>query len=171
FAADVASAFDGANFTLLAVTILIVAVLLIVTYRSPVLWLIPLAVVGLADQIANKVTAAAGSAFDLQFDAGIISVLVFGAGTNYALLLISRYREELHHHTDHRAALAQAWRRTIPAILASNVTVILSLATLAFAAIPGTRGLGIASAIGLAIALIAAVFLLPPALAVSGRRV
>ena len=98
-------------------------------------------------------------------------MLVFGAGTNYALLLISRYREELHRHADHRAALAQAWRRTIPAILASNVTVILSLATLAFAVIPGTRGLGIASAIGLAIALIAAVFVLPPALAVSGRRV
>lgn len=171
FGADIAGAFDGADLTLLLVTIAIVAALLIFTYRSPVLWLIPLIVVAIADRAASILTNVAGSAFDLQFDAGIISVLVFGAGTNYALLLISRYREELHHHTDHRAALAQAWRRTIPAILASNVTVILSLATLAFAAIPGTRGLGIASAIGLAIALIAAVFLLPPALAVSGRRV
>src|SRR5699024_5550618 len=125
----------------------------------------------IAARPASLLTRGARSAFALQFDAGILSVLVFGAGTNYARLLIPRYREELHHHTDHRAALAQAWRRTIPAILASNVTVILSLATLAFAAIPGTRGLGIASAIGLAIALIAAVFLLPPALAVSGRRV
>src|SRR5699024_12404838 len=115
----------------------------------------------IAARPASLLTRGARSAFALQFDAGILSVLVFGAGTNYARLLIPRYREELHHHTDHRAALAQAWRRTIPAILASNVTVILSLATLAFAAIPGTRGLGIASAIGLAIALIAAVFLLP----------
>src|SRR5690625_2079647 len=171
FGADIAGAFDGADLTLLLVTIAIVAALLIFTYRSPVLWLIPLIVVAIADRAASILTDVAGSAFDLQFDAGIISVLVFGAGTNYALLLISRYREELHRHADHRAALAQAWRRTIPAILASNVTVILSLATLAFAVIPGTRGLGIASAIGLAIALIAAVFVLPPALAVSGRRV
>lgn len=171
FAADVASAFDGANFTLLAVTILIVAVLLIVTYRSPVLWLIPLAVVGLADQIANKVTAAAGSAFDLQFDAGIISVLVFGAGTNYALLLISRYREELSSTQDHRAALARAWRHTAPAILASNVTVVLALLTLVLAVIPGTHGLGVASAIGLVIALAAVLFALPPALAMCGRRI
>src|SRR5699024_12053173 len=95
----------------------------------------------IAARPASLLTRGARSAFALQFDAGILSVLVFGAGTNYARLLISRYREELHHHTDHRAALAQAWRRTIPAILASNVTVILSLATLAFAAIPGTRGL------------------------------
>ncbi len=171
FGADIAGAFEGADITLLLVTIAIVAALLIFTYRSPVLWLIPLIVVAIADRAATILTNIAGNAFDLQFDAGIISVLVFGAGTNYALLLISRYREELHAHTDHRAALAQAWRRTVPAILASNVTVILSLATLAFAVIPGTRGLGIAAAIGLAVALLAGIFVLPPALAVSGRKV
>ncbi|MEO7588350.1 MAG: MMPL family transporter, partial [Arachnia sp.] len=171
FGADVTSAFDGADFTLLLVTILIVAVLLIATYRSPVLWLLPLLVVAFADQLANKVTAAVGSALDLQFDAGIISVLVFGAGTNYALLLISRYREELLRSDDHRAALASAWRKTVPAILASNITVVLSLLTLAFAVIPGTRGLGISSAVGLLIALVAVLFALPPVLAVCGRGV
>src|SRR5699024_6713441 len=82
---------DGAARALLAVTIAIVAVLLIVTYRSPVLWLVPLVVVAVADRAASILTNLAGEAFDLQFDAGIISVLVFGAGTNYALLLISRY--------------------------------------------------------------------------------
>ncbi len=171
FGADVTSSFDGADFTLLLVTILIVAVLLIATYRSPVLWLLPLLVVAFADQIANKVTAAVGTALDLQFDAGIISVLVFGAGTNYALLLISRYREELMLTDDHRFALASAWRKTVPAILASNVTVVLSLLTLAFAVIPGTRGLGISSAVGLLIALVAVLFALPPVLAVCGRKV
>ncbi len=171
FGADVTSSFDGANFTLLLVTILIVAVLLIATYRSPVLWLLPLLVVAFADQLANKVTAAVGTALELQFDAGIISVLVFGAGTNYALLLISRYREELLHSHDHRAALSSAWRKTAPAILASNVTVVLSLLTLAFAVIPGTRGLGISSAVGLLIALVAVLFALPPVLAVCGRKV
>ncbi|MBT2496159.1 MMPL family transporter [Microbacterium sp. ISL-59] len=171
FGVDVASAFDGADFTLLMVTLGIVALLLIVTYRSPVLWMIPLVVVALADQLANKATAAIGAGLGLQFDSGIVSVLVFGAGTNYALLLISRYREELARDTDHRRALVAAWRATVPAIVASNVTVVLALSTLAFAVIPGTRGLGIASAIGLLIALAAVLLVLPPALAVCGRRI
>lgn len=171
FGADIAASFEGADFTLLLVTVLIVAVLLIVTYRSPVLWLLPLAAVGLADGLAGRLTAAAGSAWDLQFDAGIISVLVFGAGTNYALLLISRYREELTTTTDHRRALSTAWRRTAPAILASNLTVVLALLTLALAVIPGTHGLGVSSAIGLLVALASVLFLLPPLLAVCGRKV
>ena len=171
FGADVAASFEGADFTLLLVTILIVAILLIATYRSPVLWLLPLAVVALADGLAGRMTAAAGSQWGLQFDAGIISVLVFGAGTNYALLLISRYREELQVTEDHRQALSTAWRKTMPAILASNVTVVLALLTLVLAVIPGTNGLGISSAIGLLIALTAVLFLLPPLLAVCGRKV
>lgn len=169
FGADVAAAFDGADFTLLAVTIAIVAVLLIVTYRSPILWLVPLIAVGLADGLAGRLTAAAGQAWNLQFDAGIISVLVFGAGTNYALLLISRYREELVRHTNHRAALAVAWKHTVGAILASNLTVVLSLLTLVLAVIPGTHGLGITSAIGLLTALAGVLLLLPPMLAIVGR--
>ncbi|MFE6735480.1 MMPL family transporter [Microbacterium sp. NPDC057650] len=169
FGADVAAAFDGADFTLLLVTILIVALLLIITYRSPVLWLVPLAVVAFADQLASKVTAAIGNALELQFDTGIVSVLVFGAGTNYALLLVSRYREELQRDDDHRSALATAYRATAPAILASNATVVLSLLTLVLAVIPGTRGLGVASAVGLLIALAAVLLVLPPALAVCGR--
>lgn len=171
FGADIAAAFDGADFTLLLVTIGIVALLLIFTYRSPVLWLIPLVVVGVADQAANKATAALGSAMGLQFDTGIVSVLVFGAGTNYALLLISRYREQLSSDPDHRSALAAAWRATVPAILASNVTVVLSLLTLVLAVVPGTRGLGVACALGLVIALAAVLLVLPPALAVCGRGV
>lgn len=171
FGADIAASFEGADFTLLLVTILIVAVLLIVTYRSPVLWLLPLAAVGLADGLAGRLTATAGSAWDLQFDAGIISVLVFGAGTNYALLLISRYREELTTTPNHRRALSTAWRRTAPAIFASNLTVVLALLTLALAVIPGTHGLGVSSAIGLLVALASVLFLLPPLLAVCGRKV
>ena len=171
FGADIASAFKGANMTLLMVTILIVAILLIATYRSPVLWLVPLVVVALADGLAGRITAAAGQAWNLQFDAGIMSVLVFGAGTNYALLLISRYREELLTHEDHRAALSIAWRKSLPAILASNFTVVLSLLTLLFAIIPLTRGLGIPAAIGLLIALAFVLFALPPLLAVCGRGI
>ena len=171
FGADIASAFDGADFTLLLVTILIVALLLILTYRSPVLWLIPLIVIALADRFAGLTTAAVGEAWALEFDAGIISVLVFGAGTNYALLLISRYREELQRTDDDRAALSSAWRKTAPALLASNATVVLALLTLLLASIPLTRGLGIPAAMGLIIALAAVLFVLPPVLALLGRRV
>ncbi len=171
FAADITSSFDGANITLLLVTIGIVALLLIFTYRSPILWLIPLTVVAVADQIAGKVTAALGTSLGLQFDAGIISVLVFGAGTNYALLLISRYREELVLNENHRTALATAWRKTATTILASNLTVVLALGTLVFAVIPGTRGLGVSAAAGLLIALAAVLFVLPPFLAVCGRGI
>lgn len=171
FGADVAAAFDGADFTLLLVTITVVAVLLIVTYRSPVLWLLPLLVVGLADQAAGKAAAALGGVLDLSFDVGIISVLVFGAGANYALLLISRYREELLVEADHRLALRRAWLGAAPAIIASNLTVVLALSTLAFAVTPGTQGLGLTSAVGLLIAAAAVLFALPPVLALCGRRV
>jgi RND superfamily putative drug exporter len=170
FGADIAAAFDGADFRLLAVTVAVVAVLLLLTYRSPVLWLVPLAVIGAAEQVASAVTGKLGELWSLQFDAGIISVLVFGAGTNYALLLISRYREELRRSADHRPALVRAVRGTAGAILASNVTVVLSLLTLLAAAMPGTRGIGVAAAVGLLIALAFALFVLPAALAVCGRR-
>lgn len=171
FGADIAGAFSGANVRLLLATIGIVAVLLLLTYRSPVLWLVPLSVVAFADQAAGTLTTALGGRLGWQFDAGIVSVLVFGAGTNYALLLISRYREELHREVDHRRSLSTAVRHTAPAILASNVTVVLALLTLALAALPATRGLGLASAVGLILALGAALLVLPAALAVCGRRV
>ena len=98
FGADLANSFTGANITLLAVTASVVALLLILTYRSPVLWLVPLAVIGFADRVAAVVGTAVASGLGMNPDgstSGITSVLVFGAGTNYALLLISRYREEL----------------------------------------------------------------------------
>ncbi|GAA1485932.1 MMPL family transporter [Brachybacterium fresconis] len=168
---DIRGAFAGANFTLLAVTIAVVAVLLLLTYRSPILWLMPLSIVALADGAAGALTSMLGEQFALAFDSGVISVLVFGAGTNYALLLISRYREELHATDDHRAALATAWKRTAPAIIASNVTVVLALMTLLFAVMPATRGLGIAAAAGLLVALVAVLFPLTALLAVVGRKV
>ncbi len=171
FGADIADAFSGADLRLLLVTVGIVLALLLITYRSPLLALVPLLVISVADQLAAVVTAVVGQASGLTFDAGIVSVLVFGAGANYALLLISRYREELRREPDHRRALATAWRAVVPAILASNLTVVLALLTLLLAAVPGTRGLGLAGATGLLIALAAAVLVLPTALSLLGRRV
>lgn len=174
FGADIADSFSGANTTLLLVTAAVVALLLIVTYRSPVLWLVPLAVVGLADRVATSVGTGLAELTGLSFDgstSGITSVLVFGAGTNYALLMVSRYRDELHRHADHRDALRRAVRRAGPAILASNATVVLALLVLLLAVLPNTRSLGALAAAGLIVAAVFVLFALPPALALCGRKV
>lgn len=174
FGADIADAFSGANVTLLVVTALVVALLLVATYRSPILWLVPLTVLGLADRVTGAVGTAVAGATGLTFDgatSGITSVLVFGAGTDYALLLISRYREELRQHADHRPALAAAVRTAGPAIVASNATVVLALLTLLLAAIPSTRSLGVCAACGLVVAALFVLLVLPPLLGLCGRRV
>src|SRR6478672_5212287 len=125
--ADLSSVFDGANTRLLLVTGTVVAVLLIITYRSPVLWVIPLLVVGVADRFAAIAATQVMAAFDVAWDestTGILSVLVFGAGTDYALLLISRYRDELRRTSDRRVAMAVAARRTAEPVLSSATTVV-----------------------------------------------
>lgn len=184
FGADIANSFAGANITLLAVTATVVALLLIVTYRSPVLWLVPLLVIAFADRVGSVVGTAVASGLGLSPDgstSGITSVLVFGAGTNYALLLISRYREELGRPVDerpddaeagptHREALVVAVRAAAPAIVASNATVVLALLTLLFASAPSNRSLGVQAASGLVVAAIFVLIVLPPLLALRGKR-
>jgi putative drug exporter of the RND superfamily len=173
FGADIANSFSGANITLLAATASVVALLLIITYRSPVLWLVPLTVIGFADRVAAVVGTAIAEAVGMTPDgstSGITSVLVFGAGTNYALLLISRYREELGHNDNHRSALGVAVRQAGPAILASNATVVLALLTLVFASSPSTRSLGVQAASGLVVAAVFVLLVLPPLLAAFGKR-
>jgi putative drug exporter of the RND superfamily len=173
FLADITDAMSNANITLLVVTATVVAVLLVVTYRSPVLWLVPLAVIGLADGLSTSVGTVVSRIADLPFDgatSGITSVLVFGAGTNYALLLISRYREELTRTDDHRLALLAAVRRAGPAIVASNATVVLALLVLVFAVAPATRSLGVHAACGLLVAVLFVLLVLPPLLGLFGTR-
>ncbi|GAB3400251.1 MMPL family transporter [Schumannella luteola] len=172
FQADTANSFAGADLRLLLITAGVVALLLIITYRSPVLWLVPLTVVALGDGLARFVVAAVAKQFDIPVDAsilGILSVLVFGAGTNYALLLIARYREELLIEPDPRVAMRTAVSSAGPAILASGSTVALSLLMLLFASLAGNRALGIACAIGIAIALAMTLLVLPAALVVCRR--
>lgn len=183
FGADIANSFAGANINLLAVTGAVVALLLIITYRSPVLWLVPLLVIAFADRIAAVVGAAVAEAAGLGGDgstSGITSVLVFGAGTNYALLMISRYREELRREPPelsaqeqsaaHRQALRTAVRFAGPAIVASNATVVLALLSLLLADSPTTRSLGVQAASGLFVAAIFILLVLPPLLALFGPK-
>ncbi|WP_022925833.1 MMPL family transporter [Serinicoccus marinus] len=170
--ADLASVFDGANVTLLAVTAGVVALLLIVTYRSPILWVVPLLVVGVADQAAASAATHVLKAVGIPWDEstiGILSVLVFGAGTNYALLLISRYRDELRTHSSRHEAMALALRRASEAILASASTVVVGVLCLLLSAFPSTRGLGLACAVGVLVAMAFVLLVLPGALVLFGR--
>ena len=172
FSADLSGVFAGADFTLLLSTVIIVAVLLLITYRSPTLWLVPLLVVGVADGMAGQLARQVAALFGITPDGsvtGILAVLVFGAGTNYALLLIARYREELLLHEDRHLAMAKALRGAGPAIIASGLTVTLALLTLSFADLAGNRALGLVCATGIVIAMIAALGVLPAALVVFGR--
>jgi RND superfamily putative drug exporter len=173
FVVDISGVFAGANFTLLLATVIIVAVLLLITYRSPVLWLVPLTVIGVADGMAGQI-APQLSTFFLGVTAdgsitGILSVLVFGAGTNYALLLIARYREELLLNEDRHLAMNKALRGVTPAIVASGGTVALALLTLLFAELGGNRTLGLVIAGGIVMAMFAALVVLPAAIVVFGR--
>ena len=172
--ADIGQVFDGADIRLLAATAMVVAILLIITYRSPVLWLVPLTVVGVADRFAAIVATNVLEAVNVAWDestVGILSVLVFGAGTDYALLLISRYRDELKTTESRHQAMAHALSRTFEAVLSSSTTVVLGLLTLLLSAIPTTRGLGLACAVGVVIAATFALVVLPAALVLFGRWV
>ena len=172
--ADLGAVFQGANTRLLLATAGVVALLLLITYRSPTLWLVPLIVVGMADRLAavlaTHVLKATGVAWD-ESTIGILSVLVFGAGTDYALLLISRYRDELRREPDRYAAMRAALRHTGEAVLLSATTVVLGVLTLLLSVFPTTRGLGLASAVGIVVAAGYALVVLPAVLVLFGRWV
>jgi putative drug exporter of the RND superfamily len=171
-AADSANSFKGIDGILLLATLVVVIVLLLITYRSPVLWLLPVMSAGIAltsaEALIYLLAKHAGLTVNAQ-SAGILYVLVFGAGTDYALLLTARYREELRRHSDRHEAMAVAIRRAGPAIIASAGTVILSLLTLTVAELNSTKSLGPVLAIGVGVALVSMMTLLPALLVIFGR--
>src|SRR3954463_3811058 len=172
YSLDAIKVFSNINGSLLLVAALIVLVLLIVIYRSPIFWIIPFFTVLLAEGASRGLgylLAEAGVTINGQ-SGGILPVLVFGAGTDYALLLVSRYREELRRHPDKHQAMAIALRNAVPAILASGLTVIAALLTLSIAEVNGTAGLGPIGAMGVALAMIAILTMLPALLAIFGRK-
>jgi RND superfamily putative drug exporter len=171
-AADSAEAFEGIDGTLLYTTLAIVAIILLITYRSPVLWLLPIISAGVALTTAQAViyllAKHAGLVVNAQ-SAGILTVLVFGAGTDYALLLVARYREELRRHEDRHEAMALALHRAGPAIIASAATVAVGMSCLTLAEVNSTSGLGPVAAIGVVVGLLAMITLLPAMLVIFGR--
>ncbi|MFF4875687.1 MMPL family transporter [Micromonospora sp. NPDC000668] len=173
FTADLASVFEGADITLLAVTAAVVALLLLITYRSPFLWIVPLVVVAATEQLTlravDTIVPAVGITLQQGQVTGIASVLVFGAATDYALLLIARYREELRREEDRFAAMRAALRRTAEPILASGGTVVLGVLTLLLSEQETNRALAVACATGVVFAMLSALFVLPALLLLFGR--
>jgi putative drug exporter of the RND superfamily len=172
FATDAVEVFNDIDGTLLYATAALVLVLLIVIYRSPIFWVIPFFSVVLAEATSRGLgylIAEAGVTVTGQ-SGGILPVLVFGAGTDYALLIVSRYREELRRHEDKHDAIRVAMRRTGPVILASGGTVMAALLTLSLAEVTGTSGLGPIGALGIAMAMVSMLTVLPALLTICGRR-
>ena len=174
FASDSSEAFDGIDGKLLFSAMAVVIVILLFTYRSPVLWILPVFSAGVALFVAEAVIYFLATQANLTVNAqsaGILTVLVFGAGTDYALLLVARYREELRRHEDRHEAMASALSRSGPAILASGSTVIAGMLCLLFASMNSTQGLGPVAAVGVAVALMVMLTLLPALLVIFGRWV
>jgi putative drug exporter of the RND superfamily len=173
FTADTAAAFNGLDSTLLYAALAVVVVLLLLTYRSPLLWLLPVMAVAVALTVAQAAVyllAEAGLTVNSQ-SASLLTVLVFGVGTDYALLLVARYREELRRHQDRHQAMSVAIRRAGPAIVASAATVAVAMLCLTVAEANSTKGMGPVAAVGVGIGLLAMISLLPALLLVFGRWV
>ena len=170
--ADLFKAFGGIDSTLLLATLGIVALILIIVYRSPVLWIFPLLSALIAESMAGAVIYVLAKNDIITVDGqsqGILSVLVIGAATDYALLLIARYREELHKHDSRFESMGIALRGVVEPIIASGSTVTLGLLVLLLCELKNTRSLGPVGAIGIISAMVVILTLLPALLVLFGR--
>jgi len=170
--ADLFKAFGGIDSTLLLWTLAIVALILIVVYRSPILWFFPLLCAVFAEALAGAVIYVLAKNEILTLDGqsqGILSVLVIGAATDYALLLIARYREELHRHDSKYDAMRIALRGVVEPIIASGSTVTIGLLVLMLSQLNNNRSLGPVGAIGIVSAMFTMLTLLPAILVIFGR--
>jgi RND superfamily putative drug exporter len=170
--ADLFEAFGSIDTRLLQTTLIVVAIILIVVYRSPVLWILPLFTAASALGIATMIVyyLAREEIIDLNGQTqGILDVLVLGAATDYALLLIARYREELHQHQSKFDAMRIALRGVVEPIIASGSTVIAGLMVLLLSDLSSNRGLGPVGSIGIASSMLAVLTLLPALLIIFGR--
>ena len=170
--ADLFEAFGSIDTRLLQTTLIVVAIILIIVYRSPILWILPLFTAGSALGIATMIVyyLAREDIIDLNGQTqGILDVLVLGAATDYALLLIARYREELHHHESRFESMKIALRGVVEPIIASGSTVIAGLLVLLLSDLSSNRGLGPVGSIGIASSMLAVLTLLPALLIVFGR--
>jgi RND superfamily putative drug exporter len=172
YAADAIEVFENINGTLLLAAVSLVIFLLILIYRSPIFLFIPLAAIIFAEMLARSVgygLSELGVTINGQ-SSSIMSIMVLGAGTDYALLIVARYREELHHTDDRHEAMQAATASAGPAVFASAATVIAALLCLSIAKVNGTSGMGPIVAMGVACAALSMLTLLPALLTIFGRR-
>ena len=170
---DSIEVFESIDLVLLLVTVALVLVLLLAIYRSPVIAFVPLIVVAFAYGIAAAAVYGLVQAEAIEVNGqttALLIVLMFGAGTDYCLLIVSRYREELRLIEDKHEAMARATERTAPAILSAGATVIASMLVLTLADFKATQTLGPSLALGVAVMLLAGLTFLPALLSCLGRN-
>ncbi|WP_278313224.1 MMPL family transporter [Lolliginicoccus levis] len=171
-AADLGEAFAGIDGLLLGVAALVVVIILIIVYRSPLLPFIVVTSAILALSLASFLIYLLADAGTLTLNGqsqGILFILVFGAATDYALLLVARYREELHHNEDRFTAMARAWKAALPPIAASAGTVIAGVLCLLLSDLNSNQGLGPVAALGIVASFVATMTFLAAVLALLGR--
>jgi putative drug exporter of the RND superfamily len=172
FEADRSEAVKGIDDTLLIVTCSVLLLLLLAIYRSPLVALVPLLVVGVAYLVSGGLTYAlvrAGLTDVSGQTTSLLIVLMFGAGTDYCLLIVARFRDELRRTDDVGEAMARATERTGPAILSAGTIVVATMLVLALADFNATREMGPILALGVAVMVAAGLTLLPAILAALGR--
>jgi RND superfamily putative drug exporter len=170
---DFIEAFGAIDGILLLVALAVVLVILLVVYRSPVLPFVVLVSAVLALGLASAVVyfLASNDLLDLNGQSqGILFILAVGAATDYSLLIVARFREELRDHQSKYDAMRRAWKAALEPILASGATVILGLLCLLLSDLTSLKGLGPVGAFGIAGAMLASLTLLPAALVLLGRK-
>jgi putative drug exporter of the RND superfamily len=171
FEADRSAAVKGIDETLLAVTVAVLLLLLLATYRSPLVALVPVVVVAVAYLVAAGLTyglVSTGLTNVSGQTTAMLIVLMFGAGTDYCLLIVARFRDELSRTQDVRDAMVAATSRTAPAILSAGAIVVGAMLVLAVADLNATREMGPILALGIAVMVCAGLTLLPAVLTVVG---
>lgn len=171
---DAVKVFGSIDLRVTLVTVVLVLVLLLVIYRSPVMAIVPLVVIGSALTLAQSVAAVLSQQFDLPLNGqvtAIMSVLVFGAGTNYALFIVSRYREELVQNENKWDAMRATMSNVGPSIAGSAGTTIVAMFALTFASFGSFRSLGPMLAMAIFIVLLSGLFVMPAVIALFGKWV
>jgi putative drug exporter of the RND superfamily len=153
-------------------TILLILVLLALIFRSVLICLMPIVVVGLVSQVAIGLIATANEVFDLKASQDIETILfvvLFGIGTDYILFFLFRYRERLREGEEKRSAVAHALERAGEAIASAGGAVIVAFMALVLSSLGIFRSIGPALAIAVAVTLLAALTLVPAVVTLLGR--